>query len=153
MMMDNWFYEVITTKLDEILAVMEEEHNMEEIHNNQQLAELYFVLNSAADRFQRLQKELHYTDELKEGAYKNFLKYENSHFKFDDSTRKAAEKLGIPTKILSAVIYCYTTHDAHHLHLIKHHCLKTMPPKKWEELTMEAREQASRMIWDGEMDA
>ena len=54
--MDNWFYEVITTKLDEILAVMEEEHHMEEIHNNKQLQELYFVINSAADRFQRLQK-------------------------------------------------------------------------------------------------
>ena len=58
MLMDNWFYEVITTKLDEILAVMEEEQNMEEIHNTPQLGELYFVLNSAAYNFQILQKAL-----------------------------------------------------------------------------------------------
>ncbi len=58
MMMDNWFYEVITTKLDEILAVMEEEQNMEEIHNNPQLGEFYFILKSAAYNFQILQKVL-----------------------------------------------------------------------------------------------
>lgn len=90
-----------------------------------------------------------YTDEILVGAYEDFLKDEDSHFHFDDSTRKAAEKLGIPEVIISAVIYCYTIHDTVNLRIIKYNCLKTMSYEEWNELTVEAREQASRLTWAG----
>lgn len=56
MAMDNWYHETIMTKLDEIVAVMNTEECMEEIHNNNQLGELYFALNSAMDTFQKVQR-------------------------------------------------------------------------------------------------
>jgi septin family protein len=55
--MDEWYYETIITKLCEILSIMDTKEVMTEIHNNNQLAGLYFVLNSARYNFQKLQNE------------------------------------------------------------------------------------------------
>jgi len=55
--MDEWYYETIITKLCEILSIMDTKEVMKETITNNQLAELYFVINSAKDKFQKLQKE------------------------------------------------------------------------------------------------